>query len=195
VTGVLAVHAVAETLRTYLDDAYARAAERPLPSVQFRLLSSGELAGALDLDNVVTLYLHHVTHNEHLRNATRPVATGESVPLSLDLHFLLTAWATSALAEHAMLAWAMRELAMLPVLDRAVLLPSARWGAGDLVQLSPADLSGEEMTRVWERLGSTYRLSTGYVARTVRIDLDATPDGPPVVARRLHLAPGGRSTP
>jgi hypothetical protein len=195
VTGVLAVHAVAETLRTHLDDAYGRAADRPLPGVEFRLLSSGELAGALDLDNVVTLYLHRVTHTAHLRNATRPVAMGESVPLSLDLHFLLTAWATSALAEHAMLAWAMRELAMLPVLDRTVLLPSAGWGAGDLVQLLPAELSVEEMMRVWERLGCTYRLSVGYVARTVRIDLDATTGGPPVAARRLHPAPSGRTTP
>jgi len=43
-----------------------------------------------------------------------------------------------------------------------------------------ADLSLEDILRIWDALGPKYRLSVAYLARVVRIDRAITP-APPVV--------------
>jgi hypothetical protein len=185
-TNVLAIHSVGESLRAHLDAAYPDELRERFPC-EFRLLATGEVGTAAPtLDGAVTLLLYRVTANEHVRNASRLDAAGrENVPLSLDLHFLLTAWAGTALAEHTLLAWAARQLQQRPVLDAASLTGDAAWGATDVVHLVPAELSVEDMMRVWDGLEPSYRLSMSYVARVVRIDTDGVPPGLPVVARRL----------
>lgn len=163
-----AVHSVGHSLVTYLRNAYPEPLRTEQPC-QFRLLSSGEL-GAEDLATALTVYLFRVTVNEHLRNA---VGAGQppnsKTPLSLDLHFLMTVWADNALAEHTVLAWAMYELHRHPVLDISALSPEGGWGAGDFVQLIPAELSTEDLMRVWDAVEPPYRLSVSYIARVVRI--------------------------
>ena len=72
---------------------------------------------------------------EHLRNVAhtdRPLR--RDVPLSLDLHYLMTVWADGALAGQTILAWAMHEI-YHPVLDESSLSPEAQWAAGELIQL------------------------------------------------------------
>lgn len=184
---VFAIHSVGESLRTYLDNSYPTALRQAHPCA-FRLLSSGELAGHEDLDNVLSLYLFRVTINEHLRNAKRVVDPNqEETPLSVDLHYLLTVWAKSALAEHLILAWAMRQLQQHPVLDRSSLSPEAGWGAGEFIQVIPAELSNEDIMRIWDALDPSYRLSVSYIARVVRIDTDPSLAGLPTVATRLQF--------
>ena len=184
-TNVLAVHAVGESLRQYLDATYPAALRAQVPC-EFRLVSSGELAAAEEIDGALTLFLYRVTVNEHLRNVRRPVdALRDSLPLSVDLHFLATAWAKSAFAEHTILAWVMRQLHQHPVFDRASLSPAAEWGPGDSVQVVPAELSTEDVMRIWDALEPAYRLSVSYVARVVRIDGDPEVEGMPTVAVRL----------
>lgn len=189
-TSVLAVHAVGESLRAYLDATYPAALRARIPCA-FQLVASGQLTAAAteDLDNAVTLYLYRVTLNEHVRTAPRLADDGrEQVPLSLDLHYLVSVWAKSALVEHTVLAWVMRQLHQRPVLDRAALAPADEWGPGDVVQVLPAELGTEQLMRVWDALDPAYRLSVSYVARAVRIDADPVPAGAPVVARRLAVS-------
>lgn len=185
---VFAIHSVGESLRTYLDNSYPAALRQAHPCA-FRLLSSGELAGHEELDNVLSLYLYRVTLNEHLRNVPRTVDPDlEETPLSLDLHYLVTVWAKSALAEHVILAWTMRQLQQHPVLDRAALSPEAEWGPGEWIQVIPAELSAEDLMRVWDELEPSYRLSASYVARVVRIDTDASFAGRATVATRMPFS-------
>jgi hypothetical protein len=182
---ILAPHAVGASLATYLANAYPAELRARHPA-SFRLMSAQEMNQADDLGTTLTLFLYRVTVNEHLRNV-RPahVRQNENAPLSLDLHYLLTVWADGALAEHTLLAWAMRELYLHPVLSLSSLSPEAEWNASDAVQIVPAELSTEDLMRIWDALTPPYRLSVSYIARMVRIDAERIPDDLPVVASRL----------
>src|SRR4051794_35882704 len=114
---LLAVHSVGSSLITYLRNAYPDALRVRHPC-DFRLLSSGELVGAVDFGTLLSLYLYRVTQSEHLRNVQRRNDLLDApAPMAIDLHYLLTVWADSAVAEHTILAWAMRQLHDRPVLD------------------------------------------------------------------------------
>jgi hypothetical protein len=185
VTNVLAIHSVGESLRAYLDTSYP-ADIRAAHPCEFKLVSSGELAGEVDLDATLSLYLHRVTVNEHARNIRRVSDPArENLPLAVDLHYLLTIWSKSAFTEHVVMAWAMRQLHQHPVFDASSLTSEAAWGAGDFVQVLPSELSTEELMRIWDALDPGYRLSVSYIARVVRIDSDPDPVFAPVVASRL----------
>ena len=184
-TNVLAIHSVGESLRAYLDTSYPTDIRAAHPC-EFKLVSSGELAGDVDLDATLSLYLHRVTVNEHARNIRRVTdPTRENLPLAVDLHYLLTIWSKSAFTEHVVMAWAMRQLHQHPVFDASSLTPEAAWGAGDFVQVIPSELSTEELMRIWDALDPGYRLSVSYIARVVRIDSDPDQAFAPVVASRL----------
>ncbi|HLF84170.1 MAG TPA: DUF4255 domain-containing protein [Blastocatellia bacterium] len=187
---VFAIHSVGNSLVTYLRNSYPEPLRTDL-ACQFRLLSSGELLATADLPtaNTLSLYLYRVTMNEHLRNTSRVNGLNDaSVPLSVDLHYLMTVWANGAEAEHTILAWATRELYLHPVLDSSALSSEAQWDAGDFIQLIPAEVTSEDMMRIWNAIDPPYRLSTSYIARVVRIDADRGQDARPVVATRLSYS-------
>ena len=184
---VFAIHSVGHSITTYLRNTYpATTAGRPMPECSFDLISSGELAGDVSDTTRITLYLYRLTVNEHSRQ-TRPARGPQTVPasLGLDLHFLMTAWAGNALTEHTVLAWAVRQLHLFPILDASSLSPEAGWGRNEVIQIIPAELGTEELMRIWDALDPAYRLSVSYIARLVRLDPDTLEDGRPVVATRF----------
>lgn len=187
---VFATHSVGNSLVTYLRNAYPDLLRTSQP-FDFRLISSGELAEGPEPRNTLTLFLFRITQNEHLRNRPRPNDPSDAnAPLSIDLHFLLTAWADNALAEQTVISWAMLQLRMHPVLDSSALSAEAGWTPGDLIQLIPAELSNEELMRIWDLLHPKYRLSVSYIARVVRIDLDPFTGARPVVEKRFDYGEG-----
>lgn len=182
---LLAIHSVGSSIITYLRNSYPEALRND-HSCEFALLSSGELIETGDINNTLSLFLYRVTVNEHLRNAGRGSDLSDAgIPLSVDLHYLMTVWADTALHEQVILAWAMRQLHLHPTLSASSLSPEAEWGPGDLVQLIPAELSTEDIMRIWDALIPPYRLSVSYIARVVRIDPDPVASGRPVVATQL----------
>jgi uncharacterized protein DUF4255 len=182
---ILATYSVGNSLMTYLTNVYPDSLRTKFP-FEFRVVSSGELAEGPDLRNTVSLFLFRVTMNEFLRTTVRPIDPSDTdPPLSIDLHFLLTVWADNAPAEHTVLSWAMRELQTHPVLDSSSLSMDAGWSAGDIVHVIPAELSSEELMRIWDLLQPKYRLSVSYIARVVRITDGARPGGRPMVASRF----------
>lgn len=129
---LLAMHSVGASLVTYLRNAYPEPLRTDHPC-SFRLLSSGELTTADEFDTTtLSLFLYRISINEHLRNKRRGGGLGgeEDVPLGLDLHYLLTIWADNALAEHVIMAWAMRELYLHSVLDMSSLVFRGAMGTG-----------------------------------------------------------------
>ena len=187
-TNVFAIHSVGQSLVTYLTNTYP-AELREGFGCTFTLLSSADLAEDQIEPTKVSLYLYRVTMNEHLRSARRGLdAAPDGTPLSVDLHYLLTVWAKAAPAEQIILAWAMRQLQQHPILDRSSLSPEANWNPGEFVQVIPAELSNEDIMRIWDALQPSYRLSVSYIARVVRIDADAVPPAPPVLATRFEYA-------
>lgn len=186
----LAVHSFCQSLSDYLSQRHATytppAGVPALPAATFAVLSSSKFSSTdVIADGTVSLFLHRVTINNHLRPTRNQANLG---PLSLDLHLLLTIWADDADDEHILLAWAMRELHQHAFLDRSSLSAVAGWGVDEQVNLAAVELSPEEMARIWETAHRGYRLSYPFVARIVRIDLDRSPDGAPVVAKQFSYA-------
>jgi hypothetical protein len=184
---VRAVHSVGYSLIGYLRQAYRNTELQDDYPCTFQLLSSNELANPDGIDtestSVLTLYLYRVTANEHLRNQPRtPDGSRRPLPLSLDLHYLMTVWAESAMAEHNILTWAMNQFEQTPAFGGTRLSSEASWQPGDSIQFVPEELSIENLMRIWDALEPTYRLSVGYIARVVRIEPEAIPDARPVVA-------------
>lgn len=193
---VFAFHSVGHSITTFLRNTYPERVDgRAMPECSFDVVSSGELAGDVSDATRITLYLYRVTVNEHSRQ-TRPARSlrAEPASLGLDLHFLMTAWAGNALAEHTMLAWAVRQLHLFPILDASSLSPEAGWGRDEVIQVIPAELSTEDVMRIWDALDPAYRLSVSYIARPVRLDpdTDTGEDGRRVVATRFAYGEEGR---
>jgi len=187
---VWAIHSVGNSIVTYLRNSYPQQiGGTDMPACSFELVSGGQLAGEIDETTRVTLYLYRINVNEHARQARRPGAGNATpAPLSVDLHYLLTAWAANPLDEQVPMAWAMRQLHRMPMLDLAILSPDGGWGPDEAVQVLPAELTNEDIMRIWDALEPSYRLSTSYVARVVRLDPDVDDEQfEAVVARRLAL--------
>ena len=186
-----AIHSVGESLRKYLESSYPE----PLRTnhfCNFRLLSSGELTDTSNFGTTLSLYLYRVTMNEHLRNVPRINHKFDATtPLAVDLHYLMTVWANNALAEHTILSWAMSELYRHPILDKSSLSAEADWSQADIIQLIPAELSNEDIMRIWDAIDPPYHLSVSYIARVVRIDVDAFESSRAVVATRFSYTDRG----
>jgi hypothetical protein len=183
----LAIHSFCQSLSDYLSQRHATyvppAGVPALPAASFLVLSSSKFSSHDVIpDGTVSLFLHRITIDNHLRNTRRGTAVG---PLGLDLHLLLTIWADDADDEHILLAWAMREFHQHAFLDRSSLSEEAGWAVDEQINIVPAELSPEEMARIWEAAHRGYRLSYPFIARVVRIAPDAVPDGAPVVASRF----------
>lgn len=144
------------------------------------------------IEEGLTLYLFRLVPNAQQRTPpSRFVESGRRrrPQLSLDAHFLLTAWGKSSASQHAILGWAMRVIedhAILP----AGLLDSVRpdvFPPDETVDVVPGALSVDEMMRVWDRLPIDYQLSVPYVARMIRIETFMPPvDHSTVDERRLE---------
>jgi hypothetical protein len=188
---LFAIHSLASSLMTYLRNSYPASLRTTHPCT-FTVLSSGELAKMDDPAPRVGLYIYRVSVNEHLRN--RPAASAPAdapAPLAVDLHFLLTVWADNAVAEHVICGWVMKELNRRPVMDASSLSADGGWRPDETVQIIPAELTIEDLMRIWDAFAPPYRLSLSYLARVVRIEPDPDEGSSlPVVATRFDYGPG-----
>ena len=186
-SNVLGIHSVGQSLVTRLTNTYPTSL-RALYDCTFTLVSSADIAREDVTPPSVTLFLHRVSVNEHMRSMRRgPERPNDANPLSLDLHYLLSVWADKAPAEHTLLAWAMRELHLQPLLDSSSLSPDAEWLPNEFIELVPSELSTEDVMRIWDAFSTPYRLSVSYTARILRIEGTDVPPGRPVVARRIDI--------
>lgn len=172
VAGLEAIYSVGDSVATFLQHSYEQQ-DMPtqLASATFRVVSSGQLAEeGVNFEDTVTLYLYRVSLNEQLRNARLATAPDRPPPLSLNLHYLLTIWSSNPLREHTLLAWTMRQLNDHAILDMGSLDPDGEWTAEDVLHVIPAELTNEDLMRIWDALSPAYRLSQSYVVRAVRLD-------------------------
>jgi hypothetical protein len=193
---IAAIRSVGVSLAAYLTNAY-REMEFPVnvtkPDCSFAVTTIGGVrAQDVQVGETtvqVLIFLYRASMNHHLRNAGRLTDPGmHPVPLSVDLHYLMSFWAQSAENEQLALAWTMRQLHATPVLDASSLGREAGWAAEDFIQLIPEEITTEEMMRIWDTLEPNYRLSLSYIARVVRIDPDEVREQRQVVATRFQYA-------
>jgi len=193
---VKSIHSVCNSIIQFLHNVYEA---YPVPNgdpgatmqdeypCTFRVLSSGELEPGADFGTSLSLYLYRVLINEHVRSQPLVRGSGDAaLPLSVDLHFLVSVWADSAAAEQTICAWAMHQLHQHPIMDISSLTEEGGWRNDDVVQIIPAELSNEDLMRVWDALAPDYRLSLSYIARVIRIDPQDSETGLPVVATRYQ---------
>lgn len=199
-----AIHSVGDALVSYLGKAFQIG--KPIAGLdecQFVLLSSEQISADVDSDKAisrpaVSLYLYRVTVNEHLRNqlpAAGPFQTGLSLPL--DLHYLVTIWGNSVFEDHVLLGWVMHKFHTRPMLGVPELPPESKFRPGDIVHVIPAELSNEDLMRIWEALRRPYTLSVSYIARAVRIDAAPAVDQSaekPVIERKFEFTKGPGET-
>ena len=191
---IAAIRSVGRSLVNYLDAAY-RQARFPegvaKPECSFGLVSIGDQRPQrpepADANVRVLIFLYRAIMNQHLRNAGRGDTASRPLPLSVDLHYLVSFWAGSGENEQIVLAWTMRELHQVPVLDRSILTEEAGWADSDVVQLVPQEISNEDLMRIWDTMPADYHLSLPYIARVVRIDPDEVETSENVVATRVNF--------
>ena len=186
---VFGLHAIADGLARYLDRAFPTALRDDHPCT-FEAVASGGLTQErpLEAGTRVTIWPYRVLINEHDRNrefVTRPGRVNR--PLPLDVHLLVTIWADTPPDELLLFAWTMRELYQLSLLDRSVLTTvEAGFSSTEQIQLTPAEMSVEDMMRIWDAVTPSYRLSVPFVARVLHIDIEQD-EGRAVVAKRLRV--------
>jgi hypothetical protein len=193
---ISAIRSVGISLASYLNNAYADATFPQgvnKPACNFGLRSIGGLTAegipSTETGVQVVILLYRASMNQHLRNAGRlPDSGARPVPLSVDLHYLVSFWAQSSESEQLAVAWTMRQLHLVPVLDASVLSGEAAWAPEDVIQLIPEEISNEDLMRIWDAIEPDYRLSLSYIARVVRIDPDEAASGRNVVATRFDYA-------
>jgi hypothetical protein len=176
-SNVRSLHSVGDSITTWLSNEYPDDMREDFPC-EFVLASSAAMGDPKFDDATLSLFLYRVTMNQHLRGVRHAGDPMElNVPLSIDLHYLLTVWSDDVSREHAILAWTMLQLQQHPVFDASSLSPVGEWKTGEHVQVLPEELSTEDIMRIWDSLEPSYRLSVSYTARVVRIE------GPSVRAR------------
>ena len=145
----------------------------------------------------LNLFLHQVTPNVGWRNEGLPARDPSgrqrlsNPPLALDLHYLVSAYSGADLHGEILLGYAMQLLHETPILTRAAiraaLSPSPDVGrdlppalralaeAGldeqiETLRITPAQLDGEEMSKLWTAIQSHLRPSAAYRVSVVLIE-------------------------
>jgi hypothetical protein len=143
----------------------------------------------------VSLFLYRIYPNGTQRSPRgRPGPEGQRYrnQLPLDMHFILTAWAQDPSLQHLIAGWMMRMLEDTPNLPPGLLNQKfpGLFAADEGVTVSPAELSTEELLRMWEVIvNNVYQISVPYVARYVKIDSAlVVGTGQPVQERTLDSA-------
>jgi hypothetical protein len=144
---------------------------------------------------LVTLFLYDVVEEPTLRNRgkTIDVVGGQVVerkqPLSLCLHYMVTAWAGDRATEQALLGRVLQLMYDDAVVDGPELRGELA-GTDHELRVSLCPMRLEDRARVWWAINLPYRLSVNYEVRVVEIDPTHSQTGSPV--QRRDLVTGAR---
>ncbi|MEL6159459.1 MAG: Pvc16 family protein [Cyanobacteria bacterium J06554_11] len=168
------------------------------------------VSGATNQGDQITLFLYQVTPNIGWRNECLPRYNRQGVrtnnpPLALNLHYLLTTYASSELGSEALLGHAMQILHENTLLSRGAIRRALGSGTNaneqalaaaglaeqvELIKVTPAYLDTEVMSRIWSSLQANFRTSTAYQVSVVLIEKEeSTKAAPPVLNRRVFALP------
>lgn len=211
----LAIAAVTSTLRFVLDRSLASPHPGPVGGATVTTLRPGDLDDA-DLAGTagVNLFCYAATPNHAWNLTDLPTRRGDGSLVqrpvaALDLHFLITCHGDDAALEpQRLLGRVVAALATTSVLTRDAVTAALDLYGGqtetsfltasdladevELVKLSPATLTLEEMSKLWSVLDTPYLLSLTYLATVVLVAADVTPRvALPVRQRSLTVAPHG----
>lgn len=157
----------------------------------------------------VNLFLYRAMENSTIKNQMIPGQGHPSEyghpPLSLVLHYLLTAYGATddnglvnETRAHFLLGSAMRVLHDYPVITDSLMtvnspptqiLHSSLRGEFEHIKICLDPISLEDLSKVWTALTRPYRLSAAYTVSVVQIESRRLKTlAAPVLTRRIHLA-------
>ena len=207
-----AIAAVTGVLEYMLGDAYSEAGlggQVQLSAKAPDVVQAGLAAHSVALQT--NLFLHQVTPNAAWRNVGQPTVAADgstrlkNPPLALDLHYLLTVYASDDFMAEAILGPAVLMLFEYPMLSRneirtalskvtstsaAHLIASGLADQIEMIKITPATLGREEIAWIWTALKADYRPTFPFQASVVLIQPQNPAVGPlPVLTRNLTVQP------
>jgi hypothetical protein len=144
-------------------------------AARFELYQTGNFQ--TPMEEGVSLYLYRVAVNGARRNLPPTVGLDgrrHRPPVPLDLHYILSAWAKSAVKQQRLFGWAIRMMEDVPILPAGLLNnygPEAEiFRPNETVELILESLSLQDMYNVWSATKVNPQLSVSYVARMIGIE-------------------------
>jgi hypothetical protein len=143
-------------------------------NAQFELYQVGNFNNPME--EGISLYLYRVAVNGTIRN--RPPITGldgrrYKPPIPLDLYYVLSAWARSAVKQQRLLGWTIRMFEDVPILPTGLLNnygPEPEiFQPGETVEIILESPTLQDLNNLWTATKVALPLSVGYVARMVGI--------------------------
>ena len=119
----------------------------------------------------LSIFLYRIDFNKTMRAAWSAVGSQDGFGhLPLDLHYMLTPWASDPEIEHRIAGRAMQCLETTPILSGPLLTAAGEWAPNEGVQLLLEDVPTEWVMRTFDSLPTDFKLSIPYLARITRID-------------------------
>ena len=168
-----AIAAVSQAILGILTQEYKKA---NLAKAAFTLFGTRDFAFQRNnLTAGVSLFLYHVSPNVNTRNNMPATGTPHHPNLSMDLHYMVTAWAIKPVRQQGLLGWTAQTVAKYPVisadeLNRYVADSTTRFSAEQSVQIIQETSSWDVIASLWSRLDAPYQLSYTILARNVIMD-------------------------
>jgi len=220
-SSALAISAVTAVLQSLLSSVY-NAPSSPLGSVLVSAIApdivQSSLGSGSESQLQVNLFLHQVTPNAAWRNVGLPSAGADgstrlkNPPLALDLHYLLTAYASKDTQAEALLGFAVLMMHENPVLPRSqigaalnnlatanppsnplakVLSSSGLANQIEMLKVTPATLGREEMAWIWTALKADYRPTFAFDVTVALLESPLASSSPlPVLSPAITVQPG-----
>jgi hypothetical protein len=174
-------HAIAATGQAIISLLADAAKETEFDGVSFALYQASSFQKPME--EGISLYLYRMSINAMGRNQpsrTGPLGEPTRPVLPLDLHYLLTAWASTAARQQLLLGWAMRVLEDAPILPSGLLNQNhfapapGTFRPQEHVELVWEELSIQDLASIWEVFKPnqqlTQQLSVTYAARMLAIE-------------------------
>jgi hypothetical protein len=119
----------------------------------------------------LSIFLYRIDANKTMRAAWSAIGSQDGRGhLPLDLHYMLTPWATDPEFEHRIIGRTMQCLETTPHLSGPLLTPGGQWAPGEGIQVLLEEVPTEWVMRTFDSLPTDFKLSVPYVARVTRID-------------------------
>jgi hypothetical protein len=167
-----AIAAVGQAMLGLLADAVPR---DEFPNAQFELYQLSNFQSPME--EGVSLYLYRLAVNTSRRNLPPTVAEDGrkfKPPLPIDLYYVLSAWAQTAIKQQRLLGWTIRTLEDLSILPSNLLNHYAPetdiFRPSETAEIIIDSLSLQDLNNLWSLTRNNPPLSIGYVARMIHLE-------------------------
>jgi hypothetical protein len=166
-----AIAATGQAMLGLLSDAIPR---DQFPNAQFELYQMSNFQQPME--EGISLFLYRIAANTSRRNlppTTGPDGRRFRPPIPLDLYYIATAWAPTAVRQQRLLGWTIRMFEDVPILPTGLLNnygPEPEiFKQGETVEVVLDSLTLQDLNNIWGVSKSSLQLSIGYIARMLHI--------------------------